>query len=102
MQKRGILASVQVLPDALGRMVVDRPKLPTLGTGKAGAFGMLDMDIHPASLNVQINPPNEPGRPQTQQMLVKLRVLHRRIPPMRTSRSTRRMNQGARKPNRCW
>ena len=70
------LHGVEVAPDALLLVVIDGELRAAFRARPEHTVPMLQKDVHPLTGNVQFDPSHMPGRLQSEESSVKIRVLH--------------------------
>jgi len=75
-KKRLELARIQMAPDALGSVVVNRQLRPAFRTSPSKSFLMNGPDIDATAADIQFNTIHFPGSLQSQDMAIKFGILH--------------------------
>jgi hypothetical protein len=74
------LTGVQMTPDPLRLMLINRKKLPALGTRPANLFIMDHLNIYPFSLDGKFHLAHSPGLFNTQNLTIKFLNFHNLAP----------------------
>ncbi len=66
------VAAVQVTPDSLVGVVMQPASMAALGTWPPLTVSVLEMNVDPPLLRIEVDAPNRPGRIDAEEMLVVL------------------------------
>ena len=70
------VAAIQVTPESLVGVVMQPAIMAALGTWPPQSLPVLEMDVDPLLLRIEVDAPDRPGRIDAEKMPVELRVLH--------------------------